>query len=288
MKFTNVNNLPDPFVRLVVNSYARKPSYESFGVTELIDAPLIKRLKITEWDNITVDVSDYVWMVIGNAAHYILERGAAENVSAEKYTRVHIDGINVAWKPDLIHDGIITDYKVTSVWSFMLGEKEEWINQLNCYAALERKFKNNDIRRLVIECILRDWRRGEIFKYDNYPKIPWHTIELTQLNHNDAMEYLMQRVHLHEECIKKPLEELPVCTAKEMWEKPSRFAIIKNGSSRATRVFDNTVDAEKFVVEKKLGPNYNIIRRPGERVKCGYFCTVRSVCPYNIKTETED
>ncbi len=286
MKFTNVNNLPAPFVNLVINSYARKPSYDSFGVTELIDAPLIKRLKIDRWDDITVDVSDYVWMVIGNAAHYILEKGAT-NLDAEKYTKVHIDGINVAWKPDLVHDGRITDYKVTSVWSFMLGEKEEWVNQLNCYAALERKFKNNPIRSLVIECILRDWRRGEIFKYDTYPKIPWHTIELNVKDTSDALDYLYSRIHLHRDCVGKQFEELPICTEKEMWEKPPKFAVLKDGANRAMRVFDNGPDAEKFLLDKKLDSRYNIVRRPGERVKCQYFCVVRSVCPYNIQTQND-
>jgi hypothetical protein len=170
----------------------------------------------------------------------------------------------------------------------MLGEKVEWINQLNCYAALERKFHNKQIDELVVECILRDWRRSEIFKFDNYPKIPWHTIQSTVKDSNDAMEYLMRRVELHKECKSMEFETLPVCTEAEMWERPSRYAVIKQGASKATRVLDTALEAEKYLLDKKLGSQYNVVRRAGERVKCLSFCKVRSVCPYAVKPIDQD
>jgi hypothetical protein len=98
----------------------------------------------------------------------------------------------------------------------------------------------------------------------------------------------MSRVVLHTQCKDAPFEELPVCTEKEMWEKPSRFAVIKEGKDRATRVFDTGVEAEKYLLDKKLDSSYNIVRRPGERVKCAAFCQVRSVCPYNNTTTNNE
>ena len=40
----------------------------------------------------------------------------------------------------------VVDYKVTSVWSLLLGEKPEWEKQLNTYAWLIEKNKNATVR----------------------------------------------------------------------------------------------------------------------------------------------
>ena len=62
----------------------------------------------------------------------------------------------------------VSDYKVTSVWSVIYG-KEEWVNQLNCYAWLVRQAKGLSVTKLRIIAILRDWQRRRAEESGDYP-----------------------------------------------------------------------------------------------------------------------
>ena len=71
---TNVHGLPQSIVAAVTND-----PYTGGGdisATKLIDAPQIRTLMAKHKDQITTDVSERIWSLLGQAVHTILERAA--------------------------------------------------------------------------------------------------------------------------------------------------------------------------------------------------------------------
>ena len=121
MRYTNKANLPEPMVKaLTFDDY----DYDKAGdisITGLITPPRIRQLMKRHDDEIVVDVSDRIWLLLGNSVHIILERMQLKNVLQEERLSTEIKGWQVTGKPDLLDQmAALTDYKVTSTWSVIL------------------------------------------------------------------------------------------------------------------------------------------------------------------------
>ena len=69
---------------------------------------------------------------------------------------------------------------------------------------------------------------------------------------------------------------LPPCTPDQMWEKPTSYAIMKEGNKRATSVHTSVLEAQEALTTVK--GKAEIVTRPGERTRCETFCQVNSFC----------
>ena len=76
MRYTNKHNLPDPVVR-ALTSYEKGQPVEGLRVTTLIDSPRISQLRRQYSGQITEDVSDLVFRVLGTAIHEVFEKAAS-------------------------------------------------------------------------------------------------------------------------------------------------------------------------------------------------------------------
>lgn len=279
MELANTYNLPQPVVNAV--SQQRRPIPGRYSVTQLIGSPLQRILKIKYWDHLVQDVSDMLWMLLGSAAHYILEKHAPEDSFAEEKFVVEYDGALISGIADLWHAGTISDYKVTSVFSFLLGEKPGWINQLNVYRLLYH-IAGFETQKLVIHAILRDWvsRKASL---SDYPPVPFQSVEVPLWSLDEAKAYLSERIILHRQA--EEALDAPVCTAEERWRRPTKYAVIKKTAKRALKLFNTKDDAEEALGAIKSPDVYTVEYRPGEDVRCESFCTVRSVCPYRVASQ---
>jgi hypothetical protein len=68
--------------------------------------------------------------------------------------------------------------------------------------------------------------------------------------------------------------ELPECTPEQMWEKPTSYAIIKEGGVRAKSVHPTLEEAQALLPPK----GYAIHERKGERTRCAKYCQVSQFC----------
>ena len=278
MRFTNSHNLPQPIFEALCND-----DYEHIGdisVTGLIKPPLMRQLEQRHAYEIVEDATDRIWMVLGSAVHSIIERHGQQNRLVEERLTAKVYGWEVSGKPDLLDaDGTLTDYKVTSVFSFLLGDKPEWEAQLNCYAWLYQQH-GFDVKRLQIVAILRDWVKRRAAVEAGYPQCGilvaptplWHGTETT--------DFIERRVALHQSAEETETENIALCTPRERWEKPTTWAVKKRGNKRALPggVCDTLGQAEK-VAASKPHP-CEIEKRPGECVRCVHYCNVARFCPF--------
>ena len=277
MKLTNKFGLPQTFVNVI-----QRPTYTkgkaNISVTELLNSPRIVQLKRKYWDEIETDASEMVWALFGSAVHNILEHGKDDHHIVEERIFTEHEGWKLSGAIDLQEveeDGIVlSDYKVTGAWSVM-NEKQDWHNQLNVYAWLVEKVKKQPVKKLQIIAIVRDWAARDTVK-EGYPSSPIATIDIPLWPMEQREAYINERIHLHSAAYfeSETEGEMAECTADEMWEKPEKFAVKKEGGVRAKSLHDSRQEAEVALPPK----GYFIEHRPGSRTRCESYCQVSGFC----------
>jgi hypothetical protein len=259
-----------------------RPTYTkgnaNISCTELLNSPRIVQLKRKHWESIEQDVSEMVWALFGSAVHNILEHGKDAHHLVEQRLFAETDGWKISGAIDLQEveeDGIIiSDYKVTGAWSVM-NEKDDWHNQLNVYAWLVEKVKKEPVKKLQIIAIIRDWAARDAEK-EGYPSAPVATIDIPLWPMEKRQQYVEDRIRMHSEAYFESETEgdIPPCTPQDMWEKPTMYAVKKEGGVRAKSVHKTKEDAEAALPEK----GHFIEIREGERTRCEKYCQVNSFC----------
>jgi hypothetical protein len=219
-----------------------------------------------------------VWALFGSAVHNILEHGKDDHHIVEERIFTEHEGWKLSGAIDLQEveeDGIVlSDYKVTGAWSVM-NEKQDWHNQLNVYAWLVEKVKKQPVKKLQIIAIVRDWAARDTVK-EGYPSSPIATIDIPLWPMEQREAYINDRIHLHSAAYfeSETEGEMAECTADEMWEKPEKFAVKKEGGVRAKSLHDSRQEAEVALPPK----GYFIEHRPGSRTRCESYCQVSGFC----------
>jgi len=280
MRLTNKFNLPQTFLNVL-----DRPTYSKGGAnisaTQLLNSPKIVALTKKYDDEIEQDASEMVWSIIGTAIHGVLEHGRDENHIVEQRLHADVDGWHISGAVDLqiINDGKvdIRDYKTTSVWSVM-NHKIEWEWQLNIYAWLVEHATEKPVNSLGIVAILRDWKSREVGTKEGYPESPITEVEIPLWDYAEREAFIKERIKLHSaaEFAMETDGELGDFTPQEMWEKPTKWAVMKIGGVRAKGVYD-TEDQAGAALEE-LGNGHEIQVRPGERTRCSGFCPVSKWC----------
>lgn len=285
MKITNVHNLPIPlFEALVHDPYER---VGDISITGLIRPPLMRQLELRFPDQIVEDAADRIYRLLGQSVHAVIERHGQHNRLAEERLVSEINGWQVSGKPDLL-DGeetdegpqfVLTDYKVTSVYAFLLGDKPEWDAQLNGYAWLYRRH-NFSPDRLQIVAMLRDWMKRRADTEAGYPPAGAFVQPIELWQDDAATRYLFERVSLHQAAEGLDVKDIPLCTPEERWEKPTTWAVKKRGNKRALPggIHETPAAAEAFAASSAHA--CEIEERRGECVRCAHYCAAAAVCPF--------
>jgi hypothetical protein len=286
MKLTNNFGMPETILNVIA-----RPQYSkgkaNMSVTELLNSPRIVQLKRKHWEDLTEDAADMVWSIFGTAIHNILEHGKGETHVVEERIHIELDGMRISGAIDLQEltpEGIIlSDYKTTSAWAVM-NEKQDWHNQLNSYAYLVERAKLLPVIKLQIVAIVRDWSRRDAATREGYPKAPIVVIDIPLWSYEYRDAYVRGRISLHGDALfeMETDGDMPDCTAEEMWEKPTTYALKKDGNVRAKSVHETREAADTALAaateKAKKGEKFLIEVRDGGRTRCESFCQVAPYC----------
>ena len=168
-------------------------------------------------------------------------------------------------------DGIIWDWKLASVWEVMNGVKESREQQLNAYGLLATR-NGLAVNGLRVGFILRDWKATDVLSNPGYPPHQVVTYTVGSWTAETTEAYLKERIRLHREAA----QQLPECSREERWAKEDRYAVVKDSSKRASKVFADH-DAATAYSEAK-GPAYRVELRPARSVRCESYCIVSDYC----------
>jgi len=279
MEVTNNFNVPETLMSLAKRDYYSKGKSD-YSVTELLSPPRVQRLRRLYHSQMKQDVSQMLWQLMGSALHVVAERGQADGHVTEERLFTTFEGVVVSGAIDVQQeesDGVtIMDYKFTSAWAVM-NEKPEWEQQQNVYGWLVRREKKKNVKGVKIIALIRDWNRREAERREDYPKAPIQVISLRLWSHEEAEEFVRNRIAAHNtgKVAVAFDEELPLCSDEDRWVRETKYAVMKEGRKRAVKLFDNEADAKQFAEQEK---GY-VETRNGEAIRCaGDYCGVSQWC----------
>jgi hypothetical protein len=155
-------------------------------------------------------------------------------------------------------------------------DKSSWHKQLNVYAYLVRKAKDQTVKKLQIVALLRDWVRRKAEQGGDYPSAPIVVIDIPLWSDEKQDAYVESQIKMHIEATNTD-QPLISCTSEEMWEKPTVYAVMKKGRKSAVRLYKTEPEAEERA--EKEGSNHSVEVRKGEKTRCkGDWCGVSKWC----------
>ena len=273
MKLTNQFGFPQPIYSAVMNDdYDAGDS--DISVTSLIDAPQPVELKRRHKDEIVEDVADRIDSLYGQAMHTILERSQQSGM-AEERLYITVNGWKVSGQYDYIdEDGTLWDWKTVSVYEVIYGIKPSREQQLNIYAYMAKK-NGIDVKALRIGFIFRDWRPGEAATQSNYPPYKSLMYPIRMWSEEEAEAFIAERVRIHQAA--RNAVELPECTPEERWQRKGKWAVMRTGAERASKITDTQEEAETWL-RSKGWTDARVQYREGANVRCLDYCSVSSWC----------
>jgi len=277
MIITNKHGVPEPLVTLASKEYYSKGASQ-YSVTEIMSPPKIKRLREQYNDQVTQDVSDMLWNLLGSALHVVMERGATDGWTMEERLYKEVDGVTVSGAIDIQQETpegvVIIDYKFTSAWAVM-QEKEEWQQQLNVYKWLVETVKRKKVVGLKICALVRDFNRHET--KEGYPKASIEMVDIPMWDSVTTEAYVRERLNLHRDAkVSADFgDELPACSDTDRWQSETIYAVKREGRKTAIRLF-KTIEEANELAEKEKG---YVETRLGEPKRCtGNYCGVAQWC----------
>jgi hypothetical protein len=278
LKITNNFEVPAPLVTLASREYYSKGSSQ-YSVTELLSPPRVRRLREQYDAQLTQDVADMLWPLLGSALHVVMERGITPGWISEERLYAEVDGVTISGQIDLQQETptgvILHDYKFTSVWAVM-NDKTEWEEQLNLYGWLVRTVKKTPVEGLKICALLRDWSRHDVSK-PGYPPAQIHVLDIPVWDHETATKFVAERLDHHRESKVSQNwgDKLPECSPQERWQSETTYAVRREGRKTAIRVFKSLEEATQLAKQEQ---GY-VETRLGESKRCtGNYCGVAEFC----------
>ena len=274
MNITNMHGAPESILQAVTADPYTKGEAD-FSVTELIKPPQINRLWAEHENKISMDVRDEFWKLLGRGVHNVLEQYSDGGVSEERHF-AKVGDVTVSGAIDLVDNGMVTDYKVTSTYSVTKGLKPEWEQQLNMYSWLLRQ---NDISSssLRIVALCRDWIRSRSDRSQKYPASPIVILPVPKWPDEQQDQYIEERVRVHMD------ESTIPCTSEERWARGKYMVTGTDVKLKKPKLFDTLMEASVWTQGKEnpsKGIAYQITETTPTYVRCeGNWCGVRDFCP---------
>ena len=187
-----------------------------------------------------------------------------------------IGGYKIGGKFDMVLDGRLFDYKTTSVYSYLLGRKEEdYAMQGGIYRWLNPQLITSD--HVYIQFVFTDWQRTMARRDSNYPqtRILEYPVKLPSIQ--EVENFIRQKLSQIDRYKASPDEDIPYCTDKELWRSETTYKYYADPAKtlRATKNFDDKVEAHAYMASK--GNKGVVLAVPGEVKACDY-CPAFSIC----------
>lgn len=230
MHYTNDKMIPLYILRGIQKSWKNYSKGDAeFSVTELLQPPKVRALRLLHQDKIIEDYSDSLASFIGTSVHKLLEIGNKDNdnyLTEESLSYRFYDiavgdsTCKVSGTVDLIdvEKYEIIDFKTTGAYGVMY-DKPEWEQQLNIYGYLYAKKENKKILpNLGVTAILKDWSKTKANKSNTYPPSPVFQKPIVRWKMADAEKFVKERIRIHRIATQEP--NLFDCSDEERWISP--------------------------------------------------------------------
>jgi hypothetical protein len=304
------NNKNIPFVLqvwLAADNYDYQVGDKYLSATTLLRSPrqIILERRV-DTSGLVADIEDSIARTMGNAIHEGIESAWMHNlpqslkvlgqesikdmftvnpkpeedltnkipIYIEQRTSKEIDGFTIGGKFDFVADGVLHDFKTTSVYSYIHGDRvKEYKLQGSIYRWLNQDKIKNDFIRICY--IFTDWSKAEASRNPEYPQCRCLAKEYELLSVAETEQWIKNKLAVLSKYWDAPDSEIPECTDEELWLTPTQYKYYTNPeNTRATKNFDVYGDAIAFQRSKGKGV---VITVPGAPQHCAY-CSAAPIC----------
>ena len=278
MEITNRLGLPAGIVKAASTEKHNAPM--CLSATTLLQG--LKQILLTErhWDELTDDVADRIWAIWGTAVHSLLVH-EGEYDFTEQEMSYKLGDITITGRIDNydMANGIIVDYKTASVNKIMFNDFTDWYLQGMIYAWLltRNKFPVFNCRFIAL---LKDHSKTDAARNRSYPQNPVYVYEFPVTTEKlfKTGSFIRGKVDDYKKYLAAADDDIPPCLPQERWERPSEFAVKKEGVKKAVKLFEVKREAEERA--SALGKGYYVEHRAGESVRCTRYCLCNSFCNF--------
>ncbi len=193
-----------------------------------------------------------------------------------------VEGYTVTGKYDIVYNGVLSDYKSTTVWGYIFGSNvESYKMQGSIYRWLNPEKITKDY--IEIQYIFTDWSGATAKRDKKYPQAKYVTEQYPLMSVEATNEWVTNKIREIKRLIGLAQVQLPRCTPEELWQKDAIFKYYKNPEkiARATKNFskpdyaDPKAAAQQFYADH--GEVGRVIEVPAEVKRCKY-CSVKEIC----------
>lgn len=289
MQITNQFNLPMPLVKAVEND-KYSPGTSDYTTTQLSGVPARQLiLKKQFWESLTEDVADRIYALSGQSKHVVLERAAEYcdeyEFFAEKRFYITRHGKKIGGQIDLYDkkEFVLWDWKETSVYVSYGDIKDEWIFQGNINRLMleENGFA---VKRILNVALYRDWKKSQVGSKKDYPPHQVQQFEIPIWSTEDTEEFITRRIEEFE----RAKAILPECSPEERWYSGDKYALIKTGNKKATKLFDTEKEAKDHQEIFDMVKGYKVEFRAGVNRRCDNYCVVAEHCAQFQKLKEQE
>lgn len=271
IKYTNKYNLPDNLVSAIVKDDYNNPD-GVISATTLIDDPY-RYVLAQSVEEVTEDVSEGLWRLLGHATHSVLER-SGQGIRETRFFAEY-NGLRLSGQPDvyMFQTKTIEDWKLTSKYTVRFNKyKPEWEKQLNVLAWLLKK-NGLEVANLRIHAILRDFLQSDGYKHD-FPDCPFVSFNIPLWTDEQVEQYINERTLLFKDYLTKPIFDIPICAPETRWNTGDIYKVYGANKTRSLKNFEDLESAEEYA----SGKNVEVVKVKGEDKRCLQYCNLKEVC----------
>lgn len=201
-------------------------------------------------------------------------------IEQRSFRQIEVDGITfrVGGKFDQVIDGRLFDTKTTSVYSYLLGRKDnDYAMQGGIYRWLNPELITSD--HIYIQFVFTDWQKARARGDENYPQTKTLEYPVEMPSIAETEEYVRNKIRELIRYGQAPDEQIPFCTDKELWRGETVYKYYSDPNKtdgRATRNFDGDKAAAHAFMASKGGKG--IVKEITGEVKACSYCPAFNAC----------
>lgn len=288
MKITNSMGLPQALVNAVSVERHNKPG--EISATTLLKGCKEFLLNDRHWDEMTDDAANRIWSVFGTAVHALFEK-QKDNTFHEEQLKVPMGKWTVTGTIDSydLEQGIVVDWKTTSVWKAVYKDFDDYKRQGLIYAWLLQK-NGLSCKKARFILMLKDHSATKALTDSSYPQTPVFVYEfdVTPEMIEETEEFIKVKLEALSDFMNMSDDDIPPCSPQERWTEATTWAVMKPGRKTAVRVFEDSAVANAFLETQPPKDKCYVEERKGADKKCEHYCLAAPFCNHYKMTHKEE
>lgn len=285
MKITNNYGLPKALYDFMVNNSERHNAPNCYSATTILKPTRMILLTERHWDEIEVDCSNMINMLLGTATHEIMEK-FDKTGNAEIPLKQEIkDGFYLTGKCDMYNEEnhSVDDWKTAHTFKIKMQDFDDWDKQGNIYAWLLNK-DGKFVDKSTFYALLKDWspkeNRMAKLKGEFYPdtQVYEHKFNITTNDLIKIEEFIKSKFNELVDSQKLSDDELAYCGDEETWYTGDKYAVYGTNKDRALKLCNTLSEAKEYLATNSKAKE--VVKRNGEHRRCMDYCECNKFCKF--------